>query len=68
MQNSVVYKRIVGSKLCFWQVEYKLSFSSVQFSCSVVSDPVDCSTLGFPVHNQPPELAQTRVHQVGDAI
>ena len=26
------------------------------------------STSGFPVHHQFPELAQTRVHQVGDAI
>ena len=25
-------------------------------------------TLGFPVHPQLPELAQTHVHQVGDAI
>ena len=24
--------------------------------------------LGFPVHHQFPELAQTHVHQVGDAI
>ena len=31
-------------------------------------DPVDCSTLGFPVHHQRPELAQTHVHRVGDAI
>ena len=23
---------------------------------------------GFPVHHQPPEPAQTHVHQVGDAI
>ena len=29
---------------------------------------MDCSTPGFPVHQQFPELAQTRVHQVGDAI
>ena len=46
-------------------------FSSVQFSCSVVltlCDPMDCSTLGFPVHHQLPELAQTHVHWVGDAI
>ena len=27
-----------------------------------------CSTSGFPVHHQLPELAQTHVHQVGDAI
>ena len=30
--------------------------------------PMDCSTLGFPVHHQLPELAQTHVHQVSDAI
>ena len=27
-----------------------------------------CSTPGFPVHYQLPELAQTHIHQVGDAI
>ena len=27
-----------------------------------------CSTPGFPVHHQLPELAQTHVHRVGDAI
>ena len=29
---------------------------------------MDCSTPGFPVLHQLPELAQTHVHQVGDAI
>ena len=29
---------------------------------------MDCSTLDFPVHHQFPELAQTQVHRVGDAI
>ena len=29
---------------------------------------MDCTTPGFPVHHQLPELAQTHVHQVGDAI
>ena len=29
---------------------------------------MDCSTPGFTVHNQLPELAQTHVHQVSDAI
>ena len=29
---------------------------------------MDCSTAGFPVHHQLPELVQTHVHQVGDAI
>ena len=30
--------------------------------------PMDCSMPGFPVHHQFPELAQTHVHRVGDAI
>ena len=42
--------------------------SSVQFSHSVVPDSLDCSTPGFPVHHQLPELTQTHVHRVGDAI
>ena len=29
---------------------------------------MDCSTPGFPVHHQLPELAQTLVHRVSDAI
>ena len=29
---------------------------------------MECSTPGFPVHHQLPELAQSHVHQVGDAI
>ena len=29
---------------------------------------MDCSTLGFPIHRQLPELFQTQVHWVGDAI
>ena len=47
------------------------SVSSVQFSHSVMSDslqPADCSLPGFSVHHQLPELTQTHVHQVGDAI
>ena len=42
----------------------------IQFSRSVVSVcyRMDCSTPGFPVHHQLPELTQTHVHWVGDAI
>ena len=29
---------------------------------------MDCSTAGFPVHHQLPNLTQTHVHQVSDAI
>ena len=43
-------------------------FSSVTQLCLTLSYPMDCSTPGFPVHHQLPELTQTHVHQVGDAI
>ena len=43
-------------------------FSSVAQSCLILCNPMDCSTPGFPVHQQLLELAQTHVHQVGDAI
>ena len=46
----------------------KHQFSSVTQSCPILWDPMDCSTQGFPVHHQLPELAQTHVHQVSDAI
>ena len=41
---------------------------SVAQSCPTLCDPRDCSTPGPPVHHQFPELAQTHVHQVSDAI
>ena len=43
-------------------------FSSGAQSCLTLCDPMNCSTPGFPVHHQLLELAQTHVHQVGDAI
>ena len=42
-----------------------------QFSHSLgptLCDPMECSMPVFPVHHQLPELAQTHVHRVGDAI
>ena len=53
-----------------WQLEiFKLHlFSSVAQSHPTLCDPMDCSMPGFPVHHQLPELAQTHVHQVSDAI
>ena len=37
-------------------------------SCLNPCDPMDCSTPGLPVHHQLPELTQTHVYRVGDAI
>ena len=48
-----------------------LNITAIQFtyqSVQSLSHAMDCSTPGFPVHHQLPKLAQTHVHQVGDAI
>ena len=42
--------------------------SSVIQSCPALCDPMDCSTPGLPVHHHLPELTQTHVHRVRDAI
>ena len=58
-----VMKSKEKSDTCYNMVDH-----SVQLSHSVVSESLQpCSTPGFPVHHQPLELAQTHVHQVGDA-
>ena len=44
------------------------SVRSVTQLCPTRCDPMDWSTPGLLVHHQLPELAQTHVHQVGDAI
>ena len=43
-------------------------FSSVAQLFLTLYDSMDCSTPGFPVRYQLPELTQTHVHQIGDAI
>ena len=41
---------------------------SVSQSCLTLCDPMDCSTPGFPILYHLPELAQTHVRWVNDAI
>ena len=36
--------------------------------CLTIRNPMDCSMPGFPVLHHLPELAQTHVHWIGDAI
>ena len=43
-------------------------FSWVAQSCLTLSNPMDCNIPGFPVHHQLPEIAQTQLHRVSDAI
>ena len=45
-----------------------LTVSSVTQSCLTLCDSMNCSTPGFPVHYQLPELTETHVHWVSDAI
>ena len=44
------------------------SVQSVTQSCLTLCDPMNRSTPGLPVHHELPEIIQTRVHCVGDAI
>ena len=43
-------------------------FSVAAQSCLTLCDPMSCRMPGFLVHHQLLELAQTHVHQMGDAI
>ena len=45
-----------------------MQFSSVAQSCPTLCDSMNRSTPGLPVHHQLPELTQTHVHGVSDAI
>ena len=47
---------------------HEAMLSSAAQSCPTLCDPMDRSTPGLPVHHQLPELAQTHVHRVSDAI
>jgi len=55
------------------RIEVKIEDSSIESTSVtqlylILCDPMDCSTPGFPVRHQLPELAQTYVCWVGDAI
>ena len=50
------------------QIPADFQFSSFAQSCPKHCDPMDCSMPGFPVHHQLPELAETHIPRVSDAI
>ena len=71
--NTVQKHQFFGSQLSLWPKSHictsLLEKQLVQFSHSVASISLWPRGMpGFPVHHQLPELAQTHVHQVGDAI
>ena len=45
-----------------------VQFSSVAQSCPTLCDPMNRSMPGLPVYHQLPEITQTHVHRVSDAI
>ena len=47
---------------------YSVKFISVVQLCPTLCDHMDCSMPGFPALHNLPELTQTHVHQVSDAI
>ena len=53
---------------CLQPSRTEICCCSVTKSCLTLCDPMDCSTPGFPIYHQLPELAETHVHRVGDAI
>ena len=61
---------IMNNTALLWTVicTFLLQFRSVAQPCPTLCDPMDCSMPGLPVHHQLPELAETSVHLVGDAI
>ena len=66
-------KNILNIFLSEWKlIEYspfsEYCYCSVTQSCPTLCNPMDCSMPGFPVLHHLPELAQTHVHWVGDAI
>ena len=62
-EGSSEHKLIAGTSLHFL---HSFQFSSVQ--CPTLCDPMDCSMPGSPAFHHLPELAQTHVHRVNDAI
>ena len=62
---SASFNTLLGKKSVFFRNTE--TGSSVQ-SCLTLCNPIDCSMPGLPVHHQLPELTQTHVHRVGDAI
>ena len=60
-------KSLVGYSPWDWR-RVRFYFISVSRSHPNLCNPMNCNMPGFPVHHQLPELAQTHVYQVSDAI
>ena len=59
--------------ITLWEIDivhpvWSVQFSSVAQSCPTLCNLMNRSTSGLPVHHQLPEVTQTHVHRVSDAI
>jgi len=50
------------------KVLHSFQIRSFAQSCLTLCDPMNSSTPGLPVHHQLPEVTETHVHRVSDAI
>ena len=69
VNNMIISRK--KTKTVFFVCFFITTFNSLQFSLSVVSNSLQTHGLqhtSLPVHHQLPELTQTHVHRVGDAI
>ena len=65
----VLYQRCIYITFIFILIVYVIfCCCSVAQSCHTLCDPMDCTTPGFPVLHHFPELSQTHVHSLSDAI
>ena len=67
-QRDTVTSLLKTNIFAIYQRSWSVQFSSVSQSCLTLCNPMYCSMPGLPVHHQLPELTQTHVHPVGDAI
>ena len=63
-----IYMKVYGKSYKIYFLKISFQFSSVTQSYPAVCNPMECSIPGLPVHHQLPELAQTHVRWVSDAI
>ena len=66
--NSTFLALMQMQKIYIFKASFCCCCCSVIQSCPILCNPMDCSKPGFPVLHHLPELGQTHVHQVGDAI
>ena len=57
-----------GWRKCSTCIQWSTQFSSVTQSFLTLCNTMNCNTPGYPVHHQLPELTQTHLHLVSDAL